>query len=355
MSNPSDTTTSQTIHDLYQKDQVSTKLENSNMESEVQEEDSISIEDNDTNDSLHDDLELRKEVDSLELDMDDEELGEDEDEYQPVEQRGYLNSFKDLQDRDSTYVFLFGKQQAGKTVLISSLIYHMGVDQDGALETRRRHDNLKGAAYLKSLYKSVREGYFMDRTSVGALYELDLAYVPNKPRVPMNLTFLEMSGEDLSKVELSRHSMGKLPDNIDVFMNCPDIDLIFLLVAAYDEAAEQDAMMIDFLDYLREKKPDFNSSNILLVISKWDRYDGIYKEDVESFVKEKMPLLYSRIKGESGSIARFSIGQVSESNDHIIRLNEERPNAIKRWLYKTITGRKIKSDTSIFQMVSELF
>ena len=282
-------------------------------------------------------------------------LEEETREYDPLERRGYLSDFRSLQDRDSTYVFLFGKQQAGKTVLISSLIYHMGVDNDGALETRRRHDNLQGAAYLKSLYKSVREGYFMDRTSVGTLYELDLKYTPDKPKIPMNLTFLEMSGEDLSKVELSRHSLGKLPDNIDVFMNCPDIDLVFLLVTPYDEAARQDAMMIDFLDYLKEKKPDYEFGNILLVITKWDRYDGMHHNNLEAFVKEKMPLVYSRIKAENGSIAKFSIGNVSENNDHILRLNDERPDALKRWLYKRITGKKIKSNTSFLDRLSELF
>lgn len=297
-------------------------------------------------------LESTNDMEAFDLDLPEEVL---EESYNSPSKKGYLQIFRQLQDRDSTFVFLFGKQQAGKTVLISSLIHHMGVDDDGALETRRRHDNLEGAAYLKSLHRSVREGYFMDRTTVGVLYELDLKYTPQKPKKPMNLTFLEMSGEDLSKVELSKQSFGKLPDNIDVFMSCPDIDLVFLLVAPYDEAAEQDAMMIDFLDYLIEKKPQYPLNDVLLVITKWDRYDGLYKEDVESFVSEKMPLTYSRIKAANASIARFSIGKVSEMNDHIVKLNDERPNALKRWLYATITGKKIKSNTSIFDRIVGLF
>ena len=346
MSLQSETTSRPTINEIYARESESESFDNLNQKEVVHEENSNSLEE----------LEVNQEVDQLDLDLEsDDYLMEEGDENEVFEQRGYLNDFRSLQDRDSTFVFLFGKQQAGKTVLISSLIYHMGVDDDGALETRRRQDNLRGAAYLKSLYKSVREGYFMDRTAVGTLYELDLKYTPIKPEVPMNITFLEMSGEDLSKVELSSQSMGKLPDNIDVFMNCPDIDLVFLLVVAYDEASSQDSMMIDFLDYLKEKKVEFDLSTILLTITKWDRYDGVFKHDVEAFVREKMPLLYSRIKADSGSIARFSIGQVSESNDHIIRLNEERPDAIKRWLYKTTTNRKIKSNTSIFQSISELF
>ena len=346
MSLQSETTSRPTINEIYSRESEADSLENLGTKEEDIEDHSKSLEE----------LEVSQEVDQLDLDLGaDDYMIEGGDEDEIFEQRGYLNDFRSLQDRDSTFVFLFGKQQAGKTVLISSLIYHMGVDDDGALQTRRRHDNLRGAAYLKSLYKSVREGYFMDRTAVGTLYELDLKYVPIKPEIPMNITFLEMSGEDLSKVELSSQSMGKLPDNIDVFMTCPDIDLVFLLVVAYDEASNQDSMMIDFLDYLKEKKVEFDLSTILLTITKWDRYDGIFKDDVEGFVKEKMPLLYSRIKADSGSIARFSIGHVSASNDHIIRLNEERPDAIKRWLYKTITNRKSKSNTSIFQSITELF
>ena len=125
-----------------------------------------------------------------------------------------LQQFRQLQDRNSTFVFMFGRQQAGKTVILSSLAYHMGVDENGLLETRRRVDNLKGAAYLKQLSQSVRKGQFMNRTAVGSLYELDLTYTPNKPEVPMNFTFLEMSGEDLSKLMQSEKKKHNRPTGL---------------------------------------------------------------------------------------------------------------------------------------------
>ena len=90
----------------------------------------------------------------------------------------------------------------------------MGVDENGLLETRRRVDNLKGAAYLKQLSQSVRKGQFMNRTAVGSLYELDLTYTPNKPEVPMNFTFLEMSGEDLSKLMQSEKKKHNRPTGL---------------------------------------------------------------------------------------------------------------------------------------------
>lgn len=256
--------------------------------------------------------------------------------------KSMLQQFRQLQDRNSTFVFMFGRQQAGKTVILSSLAYHMGVDPEGVLETRRRQDNIKGAHYLKQLSQSVRKGEFMNRTAVGSLYELDLTYTPNKPNVPMNFTFLEMSGEDLSKVELSETSAGELPQDIDVYLQCPDLDLVFMMVVPYDDAEEHDYFVIDFLDFLKERKPDLDYSKVLLLISKWDRYEGLRKDEVDLFVKEQMPRTFSRLKAKKAKIARYSIGEVSEDNQHITQLNTERPEAVKRWLYNAVTGYRIK-------------
>ncbi|MEM8525486.1 MAG: hypothetical protein AAGG68_12670 [Bacteroidota bacterium] len=259
-----------------------------------------------------------------------------------------LQQFRQLQDRNSTFVFMFGRQQAGKTVILSSLAYHMGTDEHGLLETRRRVDNLKGAAYLKQLSESVRKGQFMNRTSVGSLYELDLTYTPNKPEVPMNFTFLEMSGEDLTKVELSESSAGDLPSDIEVYLKCPNLNLIFMVVVPYEDAEEHDYLVIDFLDYLKERKPDFDYSKLLLLVSKWDRYEGARKDEVDLFVKEQMPRTYSRLKAKKATLARYSIGEVSDDNNQILDLNMERPNIVKRWMYQAATGQKIKDEQSSF-------
>jgi len=257
-----------------------------------------------------------------------------------------LQQFRQLQDRNSTFVFMFGRQQAGKTVILSSLAYHMGVDENGLLETRRRVDNLKGAAYLKQLSQSVRKGQFMNRTAVGSLYELDLTYTPNKPETPMNFTFLEMSGEDLTKVELSESSAGQLPNDIDVYLKCPNLNLVFMMVVPYEDAEEHDYLVIDFLDYLKERKPDLDYSKVLLLISKWDRYEGLRKDEVDVFVKEQMPRTYSRLKAKKSTIARYSVGEVSDDGQQIVELNTERPEVIKKWLYKAITGQKIKNEAA---------
>lgn len=263
-------------------------------------------------------------------------------------QASLLQQFRQLQDRNSTFVFMFGRQQAGKTVILSSLAYHLGTDENGLLETRRRQDNLKGAAYLKQLSESVRRGQFMNRTAVGSLYELDLTYTPNKPEIPMNFTFLEMSGEDLTKVELSETSAGNLPSDIEVYLKCPNLNVVFMLVVPYEDAEEHDYLVIDFLDYLKERKPDFDYSKLLLLISKWDRYEGLRKDEVDMFVKEQMPRTYSRLKAKKATLARYSVGEVSDDNQQILELNTERPAVVKKWLYQASTGQKIKDESTSF-------
>jgi len=55
------------------------------------------------------------------------------------------------------------------------------------------------------------------------------------------LTFLEISGEDLHKVEVAKG--GKLPDNVDIYFKADGLSMLFILVTTPQDASKDDTIM----------------------------------------------------------------------------------------------------------------
>ncbi len=268
------------------------------------------------------------------------------------ETRGLLPTFKSLQDRKTTFVFLFGRPGSGKTAIISSLCHFMGTHPSGSLEVRNK-SNKEGMFFLKEIFKKGREGLFLERTARNKITEIDLRYTPKKPKKSMNLTFLEMSGEDLNKVELKRDRLngeakgGILPDSIDIYLKCPRINMVFLLVTEQSRVREDDVYMFEFLDYLRKKQKNFRKPKVLLLVSKWDEYGGKYKKDISAFVANHMKLTNNLLTQIDGTISYYTVGDVIEVQHEqateamISQFDARQADVVKRWLYQAITKRVI--------------
>ena len=228
----------------------------------------------------------------------------------------------------------------------------MGTHPSGSLEVRNRK-NKEGIFLLKEIFRKGREGLFLERTARNKITEIDLKYTPRKPKKPVNLTFLEMSGEDLNKVELERDYVtgdptgGNLPDNIDIYLKSPKVKMLFLLVTEQGRAREDDLFMFEFLDYLRKKHKNFIKPKVLLLVSKWDQYNGRYKDDISSFVAKHMKLTYNFLTQIDGSIGYYSVGDVIEipkgptTETVIANVNQQQADVVKRWMYQNITGKTI--------------
>ncbi len=268
------------------------------------------------------------------------------------ESQGLLPTFKSLQDRKTTFVFLFGRPGSGKTAIISSLCHFMGTHPSGSLEVRNK-SNKEGLFFLKEIFRKGTKGLFLERTARNKITEVDLKYTPRKPKKSMNLTFLEMSGEDLNKVELKRDTIagraqgGTLPDNIDIYLKCPRVRMVFLLVTEQSRAQEDDVFMFEFLDYLRKKQKKFRKPKVLLLVSKWDQYGGKYKKDIGAFVARKMKLTNNILTQVDGSIAYYTVGEVIEvqkeqaTESMIAQFDARQADVVKRWLYQAINNRSI--------------
>ena len=253
-----------------------------------------------------------------------------------------LEQINYIKGKPTNYVFLFGKSKAGKTAIASSLIYHLHNDFKGTLRIMRSDNNVEGESLARRIKSLIETGRFPDRTSLGTVTHIDMQYKPHDPiKKAINVSLLEMSGEDLSEVVVDKS--GKLTESIEVFFKAGNISMIFVLVTSADEALEDTNTLIQFLDYLFGKDEKFYHSRIILLISQWDKYFGATNETVIEFVERKLRSVYAKIyrPHATNAIAKYSIGEVEPDVDgrpYIKKFDHESPEILWAWLYETITG-----------------
>ena len=213
-------------------------------------------------------------------------------------------------------------------------------------------------------------------TQSDVIYELDFEYEPISPKIPAKFTFLDMQGERLEKVHLKEDNPGRLPDNIDKYLEMAGIKMCFIMMVPCDagryyehidrdqyttdtelklkKATEKetwtsiDSNCVDFLDYIRSKDSAFDNSHVLFLVSQWDKYIGRHKDDHFEFMKERMPFTFARLDHKGSTIGTYSVGQVKTTRNRendlvefLETINYESPKKVKNWLYNVVTGHSI--------------
>jgi hypothetical protein len=258
------------------------------------------------------------------------------------EQLSEADQINYLKKKPTNFVFLFGKQGVGKTAITASLIHYLAsvcaygnIEKVGDMEGKRLGERIR---HLLS------QDRFPDRTAMGTLTQVDCRFVPTKKGLKeLNLTFLEMSGEDLKRVDVNEYE-GKLPDNIDVFFKVEGLSLTFILVTSHDEASADDSLMVNFLDYLIDKSPVYRNSRVLLLISKWDKVREMHGDvDVEGFIRKNMRQTFRKIDRTANAFRHFSLGDVTDADGQplIKNYDERSPEIVFEWLYRTLTGKSL--------------
>ena len=278
----------------------------------------------------------------------------DNDYREEVQEETLLEKFNRLQRRDTNYVFLFGQPASGKSYITASIIYYLQTSGLGSLHMSDTN-SMESQLIADDMFEKFHTGRFINRSdqTTETPYEIDLVFRPNDNTLPeMKLTFLEMSGEHLKSVQVKKGdaNSGRLPDDIDEFLMCPDINLIFFLVADHLNAMKDSMSINKFLNYAYNKDPRFDKSNYLLAVTKWDTYTGKHKDNVEHFTKENMPQVHNYLKNNdvSNAIMHYSIGSVVSRNvngvvtEQITNLDISRAEALTDWLYQTITKQSLE-------------
>ncbi len=278
--------------------------------------------------------------------------------------------YENLTNRQTTFIFLFGKPAAGKTHLMASLIHYMKTCELGDLILS--NNNLRDSHLLfQDMFKSIQTGTYLNRTAaqIGGTEpptEIDLIFRPKDTRLPeMRFTFLEMSGENLEMVQVrgNNQQTGRLPDSIETYLNCPNLNLNFFLLSSH-ESATYDSQLIDsFLDYLVQKDEKFDRYKYLLAITKWDTYKGEYKNDYEAFIEKIMPQVYHRLirAGSPNALTSYSLGtfQKNHENGHetdiLVKADYTHAAAVTAWMYKNITGKPLIPEPGFLEKIRLFF
>ena len=261
----------------------------------------------------------------------------------PLEQDKFVSiaDKNSIKENDSNFIFFFGKPQVGKSVILASLLYQMNA-RSGSLRPKLSTPNTKEAEVLLfDMLDEIRKGILPRKTIVDQVTRIDLIFEPNNKSSkvnPINLTFLEMSGENLQAVSRG----GSFHRSIDEYLNA-NIPLNFILVTDYNNADIDDTLMMSFFNELEKKNRKYRRINAILIIAKWDKSGNIGIPDPEhlnNFIANHMPMTNNQIDNYEFFKTYYTVGEVFEDDDgkHLSELNLITAEMLTQWLYKSIAG-----------------
>ena len=260
----------------------------------------------------------------------------------------------DVKNKDSNFVFFFGTAESGKSVILSSMLYYLS-SQAGVLRPKLGTPNTKEAqVLLHDFFEKLRQGILPNRTTRDQVTRLDLVFVPNnksKKVPPINLTFLETSGENHNEIRRG----GTYHSSIEAYLNA-NIPLTFIVVSSYESVHRDDTLINEFLDELERKGKNLKSVNVILVISKWDksgRMDVSNTEELDNYISERMPRTSQRIDTYGFNKTYYTIGNIQNLNgeEKITLLNLSNAEVLSKWLYSSIVGYALDYEGTIWERI----
>ncbi|HFG0566702.1 TPA: hypothetical protein ACGFUW_002489 [Flavobacterium psychrophilum] len=264
----------------------------------------------------------------------------------------------DIKNKDSNFIFFFGVGESGKSVILSSILYYLS-SQAGVLRPKLGTPNSKEAqGLLSDFFENIRQGVLPNRTTRDQVTRLDLIFEPNnksKKVPPINLTFLETSGENHK--DISRG--GTYHSSIEAYLNA-NIPLTFIIVTSYDTAHKEDTLINEFLDELERKGKNLKSINVILVISKWDksgRTDVSNEEELENFINERLPRTNNRMNSYELNKTYFTIGSIENNGngERITLLNLAPAEVLSNWLYESMVGYPLDYEGTFWERIKFSF
>jgi energy-coupling factor transporter ATP-binding protein EcfA2 len=258
-----------------------------------------------------------------------------------------------IKSKDSNFIFFFGTGGSGKSVILASMIYYMS-SQAGAIRPKLNTPNSKEAEILLyDFLDNLRQGILPERSFRDKVTRLDLVFEPNnksKSVNPINLTFLETSGENHYEIKRGGHYHSSIEEYLSA-----NIPLNFILVTGYDTSHQDDALIVTFLNELERKGKSLKSVNAILVVSKWDKSGSMgvaTPEQLEHFVNERLPMTSQRLDTYGLNMTYFTIGNVevnSNGDERLTSLNLQTAQVLTEWLYSSIAGIDINYEGTFWE------
>lgn len=262
-----------------------------------------------------------------------------------------------------------GFPQAGKSLLLSSLMYYARKGNDTLFRTNieRSFPYDKGNVAVNDMINFFDKGKLYDATQAGTLDLIGINITPSKAKLPeLKLAFLDLAGEDIQSIKTSEK--GEFTDKINAVFNGLKIDnspVIFTLITPFDPprmAGEsiqnahdrEDALHYDFLNYIKQDQPQLiKNAKFFVIVSQWDKNPN-EKESVEDYIKTFRPSIYNYVKDSTVIWGNYSIGQLLETQvngvvqQEIVRINYDYPSRFWKKLYQICTNKSL-DNKSFFQ------
>lgn len=257
-------------------------------------------------------------------------------------------------NKNTHYIFFFGTAGVGKSVISSTMLYYLGT-KEGVLRPNKEVANDREARVLKSnFFDNLRKGILPERSSRDKVINLNFTFEPDNrsEKVPsVNLTFLEISGEDLREIK----GGGRFPEHIDRYLRAK-ISLSFIIVTSYEEAHREDGLINEFLDELETYDINSKTANIILVISKWDK-SGLMRpkneDELDRFIDKRLPMTSQRMDVNEFGKTYYTVGKVVVNGyeGKVDKLSLESAKNISHWLYESIVGERLDYEGTLWERI----
>jgi hypothetical protein len=270
--------------------------------------------------------------------------------------------FADFGSQNRVLAIPIGFPQAGKSLLLSSLMYYARRGEDTLFRTNLVNNFPfdKGRLAADQMVDYFNQGKLYQATEKGSLDLIGIDIQPAKENLPaLNLAFLDLAGEDIMGIKTSEGAV--FTDKINAVFNGVKIDnspVVFILITPFEPPRKEnetsqnahdreDALHYDFLNYIKQNQPELlNNSKFFIVVSQWDRNSNAGLS-VETFIKEKRPSIYNYVKNSTVVWGEYSIGKLLESKidgvqiQEIVRINYEYPSRFWKKMYQICTNKNL--------------
>ena len=258
----------------------------------------------------------------------------------------------DIKNKDSNFVFFFGTASSGKSVILATMLYYMR-SRAGVIRPKIGTPNSQEAeALLYDYFENISKGILPEGTVRDKVTRLDLVFEPNnksKKVPPINLTFLEKSGENDNEIRRG----GQYHSSIETYLTA-NLPLTFIIVTSFDNAHKDDILINTFLDKLEKYQKNLKSVNIILVVSKWDKSGntGINETMVlDNFITERLPMTSTRLDTYGLTKTFYTIGELNEDTNRVTSLSLDTAGVLSNWLYESIVGYPLDYEGTFWERI----
>lgn len=243
-----------------------------------------------------------------------------------------------IKDRNGNYIFTVGNVGCGKSTIQSMLVSRLWHREDISFgyhncEGDHRHDKV-----LNDMVTSMHRGILPDRTKQGRLQEFAIS-MAQKGKKPLELNFLEISGEDIRSIVPTFSAIDRpmLNSQLVEYLKVPtsQINKRFIFVSDAEEHRKgkisnsdvpEDILFNELLRYLLGKDTlAMQKINVFFVVAKWDLVKNEYSS-LDEYISRNFPQTRGILNSDRCTVrfVPFSVGEFEDEWDENEQIFQQR-------------------------------